>query len=142
MTSRAARFAAVFAGLYAAHQVADHWVQTDRQACTKGKPGWDGKLACAGHVASYTAVSSVTAVGLDRTLQLGLGWRGITAGQTISAVTHYWADRRAPLEQLADRCGKGDFYRRGENLGRGSYALDQSWHIGCLAVAALVTAVL
>lgn len=142
MTSRAARFAATFAGLYAAHMVADHWVQTDQQACTKGKPGWDGRLACAQHVATYTAVAMLTAVGLNRALKLGLGWRGIAAGQAISAVTHYWADRRVPLERLADVTGHGDFYRRGEHLGRGSYALDQSWHIGCLAVAALVTAVL
>lgn len=142
MTSRAAKFAAIFAGLYAAHQIADHWVQTDDQACAKGKAGKDGAIACAQHVASYTATTTAVTVGLNRALRLNAGWRGILAGQLISAGTHYWADRRYTLEALADATGKGDFYRRGEYLGKGSYALDQSWHIGWLAVAALLTAVI
>jgi hypothetical protein len=45
----------VFAALYAAHLVADHWVQTQRQAVTKGLPGWPGRIGCAAHVATYTA---------------------------------------------------------------------------------------
>lgn len=142
MTSRAARFAATFAGLYAAHMVADHWVQTDSQACAKGKPGKDGAIACAQHIASYTATTTAVTVGLNQALRLNAGWRGILAGQAISAATHYWADRRYTLEALADATGKGDFYRRGTDLGKGSYAPDQSWHIGWLAVAALATAIL
>lgn len=142
MTSRAARFAATFAALYAAHHVADHWIQTDHQATNKGKPGWDGAWECAKHVSTYTATTAGTVAGMNRALQLGIGWRGLLAGQAISAATHYWADRRYTLEALADATGKGDFYRRGENLGKGSYALDQSWHTGWLTVAALVTAVL
>lgn len=142
MTARAVRFAAVSTFSYALHTVADHWVQTDRQAGTKGKPGRDGALACAAHVATYTATNTAGVVALNRALGLGLTWRGILAGQAISAATHYWADRRYTLEALADATGKGDFYRRGEDLGKGSYALDQSWHIGWLAVAALATAIL
>lgn len=142
MTSHAARFAAVFAGLHAAHEIADHWIQTDHQAITKGRRDRAGQYACVKHVASYTATTTATTVLLDRSLRLGLGWRGILAGQAVSVVTHYWADRRYPLEALAGRVGKGDFWQRGEDLGRGSYALDQSWHIGCLAVAALLTAVI
>jgi hypothetical protein len=44
-----------FAALFVAHQVADHWIQTQHQADTKGCPGWPGRIACAAHVASYTA---------------------------------------------------------------------------------------
>ena len=142
MTSRAARFAAVFAGLYAAHMIADHWIQSDHQAGHKSKPGRDGALACTQHVATYTATTTAVTASLNRALQLDAGWRGILAGQIISAATHYWADRRYTLEALADATGKGDFYRRGTDLGKGSYALDQSWHIGWLAVAALATAIL
>lgn len=142
MTSRAAKFAAVSTLAYALHTVADHWVQTDHQAGTKGKPGRDGALACAAHVATYTAVNGGGVLALNRALGLGLTWRGILVGQVISAATHYWADRRYTLEALADATGKGDFYRRGQDLGRGSYALDQSWHMGWLSVAALVTTIL
>jgi hypothetical protein len=142
VTSRAARFAAVSTLGYALHTVADHWVQTDRQACATGKPGKDGALACAAHVATYTAVNAGGILALNRALGLGLTWRGILTGQAISAATHYWADRRYTLEALADATGNGDFYRLGEYLGKGSYALDQSWHIGWLAVAALATAIL
>lgn len=38
---------------------------------------------------------------------------GITLGQTISAVTHYWADRRTTLAALARRLGKAEFYSLG-----------------------------
>lgn len=179
MTSRAATFAAVFAGLYAAHQVADHWIQTDQQAGDKGGRDRIGQLACAAHVASYTATTTATTVALNHTLKLGLGWKAILGGQIISAVTHYAIDRRYTLAALCDRAGKSNFLKLGvprpveafvktsdvdrhpvqvvtvdvngeehpapfdnPSLGTGAYALDQSWHIGWLAVAALVTAVI
>ncbi|MFK8851316.1 hypothetical protein [Streptomyces sp. Ac-502] len=40
--SRALQFAAVYAALTASHEVADHLVQVDRDACGKGAPGWEG----------------------------------------------------------------------------------------------------
>jgi hypothetical protein len=178
VTSRAAKFAATFAGLYAAHQLADHWVQTDQQANAKGRRDRAGQLACAKHVASYTATTTAVTVALNRSLRLGLGWKAILGGQVVSAVTHYAIDRRYTLAALCDHTGKSGFLKLGvprrveayakgpdgtrmpvkvvtvdaegehpapfdnPSLGTGGYALDQSWHIGWLFVAALLTAVM
>jgi hypothetical protein len=62
------------------------------------------------------------------------------AGLTVSAVSHYWADRRTTLEQLAGRLGLRGFYRAGTGLGSGAAHLDQSFHWLWLGIAALVTA--
>lgn len=139
----------VFAALYAAHLVADHWVQTQHQADTKGAPGWRGRIACAGHVVTYT-VTAVVALFL---LAMATGWRpslpSLTLGLVVSAVTHYLADRRMPLRWLAEQTGSGRFYRLGvpraghddnPSLGTGAYVLDQSWHVWWLFVSAMVIA--
>ncbi|QSB14146.1 DUF3307 domain-containing protein [Natronosporangium hydrolyticum] len=145
----AAVVGAVFAALYAAHMVGDHFVQTQHQADHKGLPGWRGRVACLGHVVSYTATGVVALL----VLVLGTGltldpWR-VAAGLAISAVTHYIADRRTPLRRLAEATGSARFYLLGvprpgrddnPSLGTGAYALDQSWHIGWLFVAAVVIA--
>lgn len=147
--STAGSFAAVFTALYVAHQVADHWVQSHHQACTKGSPGRAGRVACAAHVTSYTA----TAVAVLALTGWGVGVHlpvlRVAAGLLVSAVSHYWADRRSTLARLAAVLGKSGFYALGSprpgrddnpSLGTGAYALDQSWHIGWLWIAALVIA--
>ncbi|MGH9288440.1 MAG: transcriptional regulator [Acidimicrobiales bacterium] len=148
--SAAVTFAAVGVGLYAAHRVADHWVQTGHQSLAKGQPGWSGRWACAKHVATYTLTTAGTVALLWVVLGLAITPLGFLLGQTISAVSHYWADRRFTLARLCERIGKGGFYRLGApragrddnpSLGTGAYALDQSWHYGWLFVAALLTAV-
>ena len=146
-------FGAVFAALYAAHMVGDHWVQTQRQSDTKGAPGWRGRLACAAHVATYTTTALVALLLLAWHLRqpLSPGW--LAAGLAVSAVSHYVADRREPLRRISEALqaltGKADFYRLGAcrpgrddnpSLGTGAYALDQSWHVGWLFVAALLIA--
>lgn len=148
MTDPVATFAAVSVAYLAAHDVADHWAQTHHQALTKGAHGWTGRLACARHVTSYVATSlvAVTLVVAATGARVSLAW--LAAGQAISALTHYWADRRTPLARLAELIGKGEFYRLGApREGRndnptpftGAYALDQSWHKGWLFIAALIT---
>jgi hypothetical protein len=145
-TASLATFAAVFAALYAAHQVADHWVQTQWQADTKGQPGWLGRLACLAHVTTYT----LTAVAALTTLAAWSGWRPgpwhAAIGLAVSAVSHYIADRRTPLARIAAALGAARFHAFGAprpgrddnpSLGTGAYALDQAWHIGFLFVAAL-----
>jgi hypothetical protein len=144
MTGPAAVFAALFAALFAAHQVGDHWVQTSPQALGKGAPAWPGRLACARHVASLTAVAlAVLALGM----RVSLPW--LAAGLALDAAAHYWADRRFTLARLARLAGKGEFYALGAprpgrddapHLGTGAYALDQSFHIAFLFAAALITA--
>ncbi|GGK11463.1 hypothetical protein GCM10010124_00120 [Pilimelia terevasa] len=147
--STAVTFAAVFAAVYAAHMVADHWVQTDHQARTKGAPGWAGRLSCAVHVATYTLTAVVAVAAVAWRCGLDLDPARVTVALLVSAVSHYIADRRTPLLWLAVRTGSARFVALGapragrdDNpcLGTGAYALDQSWHVGWLAVAALIAA--
>jgi hypothetical protein len=127
--------AAVFAALYAAHQVADHWVQTQHQANAKGLAGWRGRIACAWHVGTYTVTALVALLALAWRTDLALSPVAVAAGLAVSAGTHYLADRRTPLRWMADRLGKdAGWLERGGGL----YALDQSWHVGWLFVAALI----
>lgn len=108
-----AAFAAVFLFLYVAHGIADHYLQTGRQAADKSKSGWPGRKACAEHVEVYTLCASAFVVAAVYLFNLDVGLWGLLAGQAISAATHYWADRRFTLERFCDRIGKGDFYRLG-----------------------------
>lgn len=129
--------AGVFVTLFAAHQVADHWLQTQAQSDTKGLPGRRGRRACLVHVSTYTA----TALAAVLVLAAVTGWEPdsvrLTGGLLVSAVTHYVADRREPLKRLAWAIGKDkDWVERGGGL----YVLDQSFHIGWLWVSALVIA--
>lgn len=111
--SIAAAFAATFAALLVAHQVADHWVQSSHQSAHKGRPGWEGRLACAAHVASYTLTTTMAVLGVWLALDLPVTLGGVLLGQAVSAVTHYWADRRAPLRNLAEKLRLGGFYGLG-----------------------------
>lgn len=146
-TSRAARFAAAFAALYAAHQVGDHIVQLDRDAQDKGKPGREGQAACARHVASYTATAAAALAATEAVTRAGIRPGRALAGLLLSAATHYVIDRRKPLRRFAEMSGHADFYQLGMPrpgrddkpcLGTGAYALDQSAHVGCLFLAALI----
>jgi hypothetical protein len=143
----ASTFTAVFIGLYAAHEVGDHWVQTRHQACHKGAAGWSGRLACARHVGMLSGVKAVTLGMASTVLGVHLRPTALVAALLVDAVSHYWADRRSTLARLANLIGKGEFYRLGApreghddapHLGTGAYALDQSWHIGWLFIAALI----
>lgn len=147
----AATFAAVFAALFVAHQVADHWVQTEHQATTKGSPGWPGRFACARRVASYTATALLFLGSVVWLLDVPATIPGVVVGQAVSGATHYWADRRTTLRRLAWACRKTTFCdlgtpRPGHNdnpsLGTGAYALDQSFHYLWLLVAAFCTTLL
>ncbi|MEU1954813.1 transcriptional regulator [Nocardia rhamnosiphila] len=138
-----ASFAAVLVTFLAAHQVADYWVQTHHQAGTKGGPGWTGRLACARHVATYTATLVVMLGAVVWVTGLSVSLTGLVVGQLVSAVTHYFADRRTPLHALACAVGNRDFWNLGAgHLGSGAAALDQSWHTGWLWLAALLTVAL
>ncbi|MGA4989829.1 DUF3307 domain-containing protein [Nonomuraea bangladeshensis] len=135
-------FPVIFCALYAAHQVGDHWVQTHAQACDKGQRTAAGRAACLMHVATLTATKLAALLALAFVTGLPLGSWQMCAGLAVDAVSHYWADRRWTLRDLAERVGKGDFYRYGLTeaapCGTGAYALDQSWHVGWLFIAALI----
>ena len=153
-----ATFAAVFATLWVAHTVGDHWVQTAVQSAKKGQPSHTGRLACTRHVISLTLTKvlllSLTAVVLD----LPLSVAGVTIGLGLDAASHWWADRRHTLARLAKIVRKAEFYNLGTgahaahpvtaegqpagHLGTGAYALDQAFHAFFLFLAALLIAAL
>ncbi len=101
MSAAAATFATAFIALYAAHLVADHWVQTCYQAATKGTPGWAGRIACATHVTTYTITALVALLAAAWRLRLDLNPVHLAVGLAISAITHYIADRRTPLRRMS-----------------------------------------
>ncbi|MCM1964876.1 hypothetical protein [Streptomyces sp. G1] len=148
MPSHAARFAAVSAVLLASHEVADHAVQTNTDAITKGRPGREGRAACGRHVASYVATQAAALALLDRTLNLGLNWRRAAAALAVSAGTHYAIDRCAGhwaetgpgaplLVRAAHATGKGGWFAADPQA---PYRYDQTLHKGCLAAASLIAA--
>jgi hypothetical protein len=159
----AATFAAVFVALYVGHSVGDHWVQSQCQADTKGQHDENegqssraGRWACTRHVIGLTATKAVLLVLVVLALDVELTAAGTLLGLGIDAGTHWWADRRTTLARLAQLCGKSVFYSLGTgahpahpvtgegkpaaSLGTGAYALDQSFHILFLFVAALLIA--
>ncbi|MDH6189184.1 hypothetical protein M2168_002216 [Streptomyces sp. CZ24] len=147
-TSTAARFAAAYAVLTAAHEVGDYIVQRDDDAAAKGKPGREGTAACRRHVVSYTATQAVALLAADRCLGLGLNWRRAAAGLALSAVTHYAIDRCAThwpddsdgaplLVRAAHAAGKGTWLTRDPGAGA---LLDQALHKGWIGVAAAIAA--
>lgn len=146
MTTSAALFATVAVTLTAGHYVGDYWVQTGGQAAGKGGPGWAGRRACAAHVATYTLTLAAFLAAAWWRLSLPLAPASVAAGLAVSAVSHYAADRRRPLERLAGWLGrtvvpgKLGFYRSGDGLASGAAHLDQAWHLAWLFAAALVIA--
>ena len=136
--STPATFAAVAVTIYAAHQVGDYWVQTSDQAARKGLPGWEGRLACADHVGTYTLTLFGFLAAADLWAGLDLAQPWLLTGLGLSAVTHYFSDRRKPLERLASRLGKSGFCRAGDGLATGASLLDQAWHWAWLFASALV----
>lgn len=159
-------FAAAFAALYAAHVVGDHWPATHRGAMRKGLSAGQavarglhrhaGPRACAVHVATHTvtAAAFLAVTGARTGLPIGLGRAGIALG--VSALSHYWADRRTTLrwlcrqlDRLFPALHKEEFFDLGAprpghddnpGIGTGAYALDQSFHVFWLFIAALIIA--
>jgi hypothetical protein len=107
-------FAVVAVTLLIAHTVADHWFQTGDQNRDKGLPGWPGRWACGLHVLTYTIVTAGWVAAVWVMFDLPITWWGFVAGQVVSAVTHYWADRRTTLAWLCALVGKSEFYELGQ----------------------------
>ncbi|WP_326564585.1 transcriptional regulator [Micromonospora peucetia] len=135
----AVTFAAVAVALHLAHPVADYIVQTPHQSADKDRPGWPGRLACATHVATYTATGAVALTLLWLATGLPLTPDSVGAALTVNAITHYIVDRRTPLRRIARWLRKDpDWIEHGGGLAH----LDQAWHKGWIALAALTAAVL
>lgn len=120
----------------AAHGVGDYWAQTDHQAANKSGPGWAGRRACAAHVATLTAAHAAALALVLAATATSVHPVSAALGLTITAVTHYWADRRWTLAALVGRVTRTHEFRE-----RGGMAhLDQSWHTWWIVPAALATA--
>ncbi|MXM66766.1 hypothetical protein GR925_25875 [Streptomyces sp. HUCO-GS316] len=148
MTTKALRLTAAYAALTAAHEVADYWAQRDTDAVAKGRPGREGAAACARHVAGYTAVQAAALAAVSAHTGLRYSWRRAAAGLTVSALTHYLADRSAghwaedgpdapAVARLAHRAGKTQWLTRDPGAGP---LMDQAWHKGWILIAAAITA--
>lgn len=141
MTDTATMFAVVAATLYAAHAVADHWVQSHTAACRKAAPGLAGAAWCAWHVTTYlvTCTAAVVAVAAVLGVLDDLSPVGLAVGAAVNGLSHYVADRRWPLLWLARITGHGEWV---DVDPQAPYRLDQSWHKGWLLVTAVLTAAL
>jgi hypothetical protein len=128
-------FAVALPALGAGHWAGDYWLQRESQAVRKGLPGPAGRRACLGHVATYTAAQLAALALAGVVLSVPLGWGHVAAGLAVSAVTHYFADRREPLRRVAAAIGKGPFWDNG-----GAAAMDQAWHWTWIFASALVIA--
>lgn len=142
----AARFAATYAAFTAAHEVADHWIQRDRDAVAKGQPGPEGVRACAIHVATYAATQTLTLAAVQHVTGMRLSWKRATLGLAVSAASHYAADRQGGhwadqnprgVVRLAAAMDHATWLQRDPNAG---YLMDQAWHKGWIAIAALLVA--
>ncbi|GAA0720201.1 DUF3307 domain-containing protein [Dactylosporangium roseum] len=129
-------FAAAFAALYASHMVGDHLVQTDRQAAGKAADrGWLRPMA--GHLLGYGLCQALALVAL-RVVDVEVPLWPATAGVAFSVVTHGLIDRRWPVRWLMKHTGPAAFARLAGGGLNGAYLADQSLHVGCLFIAALV----
>lgn len=137
--SKPAHFAATFVAMFAAHYLGDYWTQTNRQALDKGERGPTGVRACLGHVATYTAGSTLAVAGTSAALGMRLPWRAQLAAQLISAGTHYLFDRRWTAQKIYNAIdpltGKNEFITAG-----GAPHMDQAWHLIWISVASLAAA--
>jgi hypothetical protein len=148
-----ATFAASWAVLHVAHDLADHVTgQSDWQAANKAAPkpeelaegvsphrGWPANLA---HVGQYHLTLLV--LGFLAWLALPLHWSlaGVGAALAWSAGTHALLDRRWAVRWLLEHTGSPKF--AGLNAGglNGMYAADQALHGVALGVSAVLLAVL
>jgi hypothetical protein len=139
--ARAARIALVLGAWRAAHSYADHISQRHEDACDKGKQGWEGRAACARHVADLTAKKALALVAAAAVTGIRLSPRRVAVAMAVDAASHYIIDRRKPLKLLAKALGKSEFYELGDPeiapCGTGAYAMDQALHDVFMFAAAL-----
>lgn len=146
-------FAIAFAALFAAHQVGDHWFgQSHHEALHKGGVGdhsAEGRRCAAQHAIKMAVHSIAFLILAELATGTVFGTTQFIVAIAVNTASHYLIDRRWTLEWLANRTGKGDFYRLGNDtakvdgtrafhIGTGAYALDQSAHILFVFLSALI----
>jgi hypothetical protein len=139
MSTSALVFAVAMATLVAAHQLADHIVQTDTDANAKAAPGLNGWRHLLIHVGTYHATALVMLLITAVSLHVPLTAFGMVAGLGFSAASHAILDRRWPVRWILEHTGSAAFADRMSPI-CGMYLADQALHYGCLWVAALLIA--
>lgn len=130
-------FAASLAALYVGHMVGDHVAQTDWQAAHKAGKGWPAASAMFGHIVSYGLCQAV-ALFVLRLVDVPVSNAASYAGLAFSLATHAFIDRRWPVQWILRHTGSANFAGLTSGGMNGPYLTDQSLHIGCLFVAALI----
>ena len=130
-------FAASFAALYAGHMVGDHIAQTHAQSIGKAAPtGWVKPML--GHLASYAICQMAAFYALAAFADFRMAAVGWYLGIPFSVVTHGFIDRRWPVRWLLEHTGSKPFADLASSGINGMYLADQSLHVGCLFVSALL----
>lgn len=130
-------FAAAFIALYVGHMVGDHIVQTDWQAAHKADRGGKEIEAMSGHLIGY-GISQGVALQAVALLGVPIDGLAVLVGVTLSVLTHGFIDRRWPVLWLLRHTGSADFAALAGKGMNGPYLADQSLHIGCLFISALI----
>lgn len=133
-------FAAVFIALYVGHMLGDHVVQTDHQAAHKSGPGLLGWGALLTHVGTYGLTQTLALSAAGVVLDVPATGLGVTLGVAFSMATHGFIDRRWPVQWLCRHTGSEAFGKLAGHGLNGAYLVDQTLHIACLFVSALLIA--
>ncbi|MCK9904101.1 DUF3307 domain-containing protein [Frankia sp. Cpl3] len=139
--NQTALFSAVFIALFVGHHLGDHVAQTDWQAARKHGSGWAAARAMTSHLLNYHLCIGAALLGLVL-IDVPLRPAGVAAALAWSFVTHAFIDRRWPVRRILQR-GRSPRFAEIDSGGlNGIYLADQSLHIGCLFVGALLAAAL
>lgn len=145
----AALLGALALPLVAAHNLADHPLQSSAWAAAKGRCDHEGRLACAKHVLVVVVLQAVAVLGVVALTDTAVSPLAVACGLAFTAWSHYWFDRRFTAAGLYEAIGKTGFARLGTprpdhddapHLGTGAYRMDQDWHVLWLAISALIIA--
>lgn len=133
-------FGACGFALVVAHVLCDYVLQTQHQADTKALGGLVGRLACLRHVGVQVAGAGAVVALLGGSVAGPTPTVGrCAAALAVIGVTHYFADRRAPLRALIDVIRRGRGMEWIDQHG-GLAFCDQAWHYLWLGVAAWILA--
>lgn len=135
--------------LLAAHNLADHPLQSSAWAADKGRCDHEGRLACAKHVVVVVALQALAVLAVVGLTDTAVSPASVVLGLAFTAWSHYWFDRRFTAAGLYQALGKTGFARLGTprpdhddapHLGTGAYRMDQDWHVLWLAFSGLIVA--
>jgi len=130
-------FACSFVALYAGHMVGDHIIQTHWQSLGKVQAkGWLPPMIA--HLAGYATAQMVALYAVVTVTGVHASAVGWYAGIGFSVLSHGFIDRRWPVKWLLEHTGSRQFAALEDRGINGMYLADQSLHVGCLFISALI----